>query len=154
MNRAGTGLTYAALVISVLALLFSLLVYSTRSRAAADAAAGPAGPAKVSLSMVVATFSGQGVFAHRWYPTMMVVREGDTVDLAVANPDQVTHQLELTGYDQKPTMLKPGDSTRMTFVADRVGAFEYRCALPHDPARGYCTPDHEQMRGYLIVTSR
>lgn len=154
MNRAGTGLTYAALVVSALALLFSLLIYSTRPRAGSDATAGPSAPVKISLSMVVATFSGQGVFAHRWYPTMMVVREGDTVDLAVANPDKVSHQLELTGYDQKPAVLKPGDSARLTFVADRVGVFEYHCALPHDPAKGHCTPDHEQMRGYLIVTSR
>jgi plastocyanin len=108
----------------------------------------------MALSMVVATFSGQGVFAHRWYPTMMIVREGDTVDLAVANPDEFAHQIELTGYDQKPKILNPGDSARIKFVADRVGVFEYHCALPYDPAKKHCTPDHSEMRGYLIVTAR
>src|SRR3989304_2239841 len=53
------------------------------------ASTAAAAPPTMALSMVVATFSGQGVFAHRWYPTMMIVREGDTVDLAVANPDEL-----------------------------------------------------------------
>ncbi len=153
MNRAGTGLTYLALAFSILALVSSLLIYSTRPRGSA-ATAAPLAPVKVSLAMVVATFSGQGVFAHRWYPTMMVVREDDTVDLAVANPDQFSHRFELTGYNKATEVLTPGASARLTFVADQVGVFEYRCALPHDPAKGHCTPDHEQMRGYLIVTSK
>jgi plastocyanin len=94
--------------------------------------------------MVVATFSGQGVFAHRWYPTMMVVRQGDTVDLAVANPDEFAHQLELPGYNIKTKILNPGESEKVTFVADKVGVFEYHCSLPYDPANKHCTPDHDQ----------
>lgn len=154
MSRAGNGLTYVALVLSGLALLVSLVIYTTRPRGGPGPASAPTAPIKVSLSMVVATFSGQGVFAHRWYPTMMVVREDDTVDLAVANPDAFSHHFELVGYNQKSKVLKPGESDRLTFDADQVGAFEYRCALPYDPAKGHCTPDHEQMRGYLIVTAK
>ncbi|MDR7480902.1 MAG: cupredoxin domain-containing protein [Armatimonadota bacterium] len=152
MNR-GNGLASVALILSVLALLVAGWGYLSRPRAAPTAAA----PARVALSMIVATFSGQGVFAHRWYPTMMVVREGDTVDLAVANPDQVTHQLEIVtpnGTAIRSKALAPGASDRLTLVADQVGVYEYHCALPYDPARGQCTPDHEQMRGYLIVTGR
>jgi plastocyanin len=104
--------------------------------------------------MVVATFAGEGVFAHRWYPTMMVVREGDTVDLAVANPDRFSHQFEMVAYQRATDILKPGASARLTFTADQVGVFEYRCILPHDPAKGHCTPDHDEMRGYLIVTAQ
>lgn len=154
MTRVGTGLTHAALALAGLALVFSLIVYSSRPRGRPSASAVSWTPATVSLSMVVATFSGQGVFAHRWYPTMTVVREGDAVDLAVANPDQFSHQLEFPTLTQKTAILKPGESARLTFVADDVGVFEYRCALPHDPAKGHCTPDHEQMRGYLIVTAK
>jgi len=154
MNRSGNVLAYVALVLSGLALIISLAIYSSRPGRGQESAAPPAAPIKVSLSMVVATISGQGVFAHRWYPTMMVVREDDTVDLAVANPDQFSHQFELVGYDQKSKVLTPGESDRLTFVADQVGAFEYRCALPYDPAKKHCTPDHPEMRGYLIVTAR
>jgi plastocyanin len=102
--------------------------------------------------MVVATFSGQGVAAHRWYPTMLVARRGDTVDLAVANPDKFNHQFELTGYDLSTPKLTPGASASLRFVADRTGVFQYHCRLPHNPATGDCTPDHDLMLGYLIVT--
>ncbi len=152
MNSPGKGLSYFALALSVVALVVSLGVYSARSSRGPGGAAQPVAPTRVSLSMVVATFSGQGVFAHRWYPTMMVVREGDTVDLAVANPDEFAHRLELSGYNQKTKILNPGESDRLTFVADRVGVYEYHCLLPYDPSKKHCTPDHEQMRGYLIVT--
>ena len=154
MNRSGNVLAYVALVLSGLALIISLVIYSSRPRGEAGSTTPPSAPVKVSLSMVVATFSCQGVFAHRWYPTMMVVREDDTVDLAVANPDQFSHQFELVGYDQKSKVLTPGESDRLTFIADQVGAFEYRCALPYDPAKKHCTPDHPEMRGYLIVTAK
>lgn len=154
MNRGSSGLATFALVLSGLALIISLVVYISRPRAETGAAGPAAAPTTMALSMVVATFSGQGVFAHRWYPTMMIVREGDTVDLAVANPDEFAHQLELTGYDQKTKILNPGDSARIKFVADRVGVFAYQCALPYDPAKKHCTPDHPEMRGYLLVTAR
>ena len=152
MNRPGTGLAYVGLTLSILALLSSLAIYSTRSRA--SGVTGQRAPATISLAMVVATFAGEGVFAHRWYPTMMVVREGDTVDLAVANPDRFSHQFEMVAYQRATDILKPGASARLTFTADQVGVFEYRCILPHDPAKGHCTPDHDEMRGYLIVTAQ
>jgi heme/copper-type cytochrome/quinol oxidase subunit 2 len=109
-------------------------------------------PATLKLSMVVATFSGQGMAAHRWYPGMLVVRQGDTVELAVGNPDKVSHQFELTGYDLKTKVLTPGSTDSLRFVADRTGVFVYRCILPYDPAAVHCTPDHDVMLGYLIVT--
>ncbi len=154
MNSPGKGLSYVALALSIVALVVSLVVYSARSSRGPGGAAQRVAPTKVSLSMVVATFSGQGVFAHRWYPTMLVVREGDTVDLAVANPDEFAHQFELTGYNQKTKILNPGEEDRLTFVADKVGVFEYHCSLPYDPVHKHCTPDHDQMRGYLIVTAK
>lgn len=150
MTRSGQVLTYFALVLSGLALVVSVVVYRIRPTGAPSPVPPPR-PATVALSMVVATFSGQGVFAHRWYPTMMVVRQGDTVDLVVANPDDFSHQLELLGYGLKTKVLNPGESDRLTFVADRTGVFEYRCSLPYDPAKKQCTPDHDEMRGYLIV---
>ena len=154
MNRSGRGLATFALVLSGLALIISLVVYLSRPRVETAETRRAAPPTTVTLSMVVATFSGQGVFAHRWYPTMMIVREGDTVDLVVANPDEFAHQLELTGYDQKTPTLNPGESARIKFVADKVGVFGYHCSLPYDPAKKHCTPDHGEMRGYLIVTAR
>ncbi|MBI3975558.1 MAG: cupredoxin domain-containing protein [Armatimonadetes bacterium] len=150
MERRRDGIVYYALVVAIIALIISLVAYVGRENP--EVTSAPRSPTTMTLSMVVATFSGQGVAAHRWHPTMLVVRQGDTVDLAVANPDEFSHQLEITGYNLKTKKLTPGSSDRLQFVADQAGIFVFQCALPHDPAWRHCTPDHELMRGYLIVT--
>ncbi len=150
MKQRSNSTVYYALTIAIVALLLSVFAFAGRGKP--QTTATPRSPTTMKLSMVVATFSGQGVAAHRWYPTMLVVREGDTVDLAVANPDKVNHQLEITGYNLRTKKLTPGSTDRLRFVADRPGVFAFQCVLPHDPAKGDCTPDHELMRGYVIVT--
>ena len=148
-ERRSNGIVYLALVIAILALLLSIFGYAGRPRPQA-ATARP--PATLTLSMVVATFTGQGMAAHRWYPTMLVARQGDTIDLAVADPDRFNHQLEITGYNLRTKKLTPGSSDSLRFVTDQTGVFMFQCVLPHNPATGDCTPDHALMRGFLIVT--
>lgn len=150
MTERGNALIGLTLVVALIALVLSIMAYATRNRP--EARQAPRTPATLDLSMVVATFSGQGMAAHRWYPTMLVARRGDTIDLAVANPDQFNHQLEITGYNLKTKKLTPGSSDSIRFVADHSGVFLFQCVLPHNPATGDCTPDHPQMRGFLIVT--
>lgn len=149
MTTRGNALTSVTLAVALIALVLSIMAYASRDRAEAPAIRTPA---TLELSMVVATFTGQGMAAHRWYPTMLVARRGDTIDLAVANPDKFSHQFELTGYNLKTKKLTPGSSNSVRFVADRTGVFLFQCALPHNPATGDCTPDHDLMRGFLIVT--
>lgn len=149
-ERRGSGTAYFALALAAIALIASMIAYAGRPKAPVAATVRP--PATLTLSMVVAAFSGQGMVAHRWFPAMLVVRAGDTVGLAVGNPDTFNHQLEVTGYNLRTRRLAPGDSAGLSFVADQPGVFAYRCVLPHNPATGDCTPDHELMRGYLIVT--
>ncbi len=149
MERRSDGIVYYALAVALVALLISIVAYTGRARSAAPP---PRLPATMKLSMVVATFSGQGVAAHRWYPSMLVVRQGDTVDLAVGNPDKFNHEFAIPDLNLRSRKLAPGGTDRLTFVADRAGVYVYQCVLPHDPANGDCTPDHELMRGYLIVT--
>lgn len=150
MDRGTPALAYVALLLAVVALALGLVAYG---RQAPVPAATPARtPATLKLPMVVATFSGQGVAAHRWYPTMLVVRRGDTVDLAIGNPDKFNHEFDLTGYNQSTPKLRPGETASLRFVADQTGVFQYRCRLPYNPATGDCTPDHDLMLGYLIVT--
>lgn len=152
MDRTSPALAYVALFLAVFALVIGGLAYSRQAQGPAPVPAAGRAPATLKLPMVVATFSGQGVAAHRWYPTMLVARRGDTVELDVGNPDKFNHEFELTGYDLRTKKLTPGSSASLRFVADRTGVFLFRCALPHNPATGDCTPDHELMRGYLIVT--
>jgi len=150
MTQRGNTLIGLTLAVAVIALILSIMAYATRTRP--EASKAPRTPATLDLSMVVATFTGQGMTAHRWYPTMLVARRGDTIDLAVANPDQFNHQLEITGYNLKTKKLTPASSDSIRFVADHSGVFLFQCVLPHNPATGDCTPDHELMRGFLIVT--
>lgn len=150
MERRSSGSLVFTLVVGLVALAISIVAYGRSATRAGPIPPRP--PATLNLSMVVATFSGQGMAAHRWYPTMLVVRKGDTVDLAVGNPDKFNHQMEITGYDLRTKALTPGSTDSLRFVADRTGVFLYRCLLPYDPAKSNCTPDHELMRGYLIVT--
>jgi len=149
VKTRGETVTYFALLAAIAALVLSLTAYAGREK---PQAASPRTPVTMKLAMVVATFAGQGMTAHRWYPTMLVARKGDTVDLAVANPDRFYHQFGIPALNVQTPLLAPGSSARLSFVADDDGAFLFQCMLPHDPAKGYCTPDHELMRGYLIVT--
>lgn len=150
MERRRNWFLMLTILIALVALAISIVAYGRSATRASPIPPRP--PATLKLSMVVATFTGQGMAAHRWYPTMLVVRKGDTVDLAVGNPDKVSHQLEITGYDLQTKVLTPGSTDSLRFVADKTGVFAYHCILPYDPAKGHCTPDHELMRGYLIVT--
>ncbi len=150
MERRSDGIVYYALVIALVALLISIVAYAGRGKAQVSSA--PRLPATMKLSMVVATFSGQGVAAHRWYPTMLVVRQGDTVDLAVGNPDKFNHEFAIPDFNLRSRKLTPGSTDRLRFIADSPGVYVFQCVLPHNPAQGDCTPDHELMRGYVIVT--
>ena len=150
MDRGTPTLAYVALFLAIAALALGFVAFGRQGPAPAAVPART--PATLKLPMVVATFSGQGVAAHRWYPTMMVVRRGDTVELDIGNPDKFNHKFELTGYNRSSEKLRPGDTASIRFVADQTGVFQYRCALPHNPATGDCTPDHDLMLGYLIVT--
>lgn len=150
MTQRGNTLTGLTLAAAVIALVLSIMGYATRNRPEARQATRT--PATLDLSMIVATFSGQGMTAHRWYPTMLAARRGDIIDLAVGNPDRFNHQFEMIGYNVKTKKLTPGSSDSIRFVADHAGVFMFQCALPHNPAAGDCTPDHELMRGFLLVT--
>jgi uncharacterized cupredoxin-like copper-binding protein len=150
MDRPTPILAYVALALAIIALVLGLAAYGRQGPTPAAAPTRPA--ATLKLPMVVATFSGQGVAAHRWYPTMLVVRRGDTVELDIGNPDKFNHEFELPGYKLATPKLKPGESASLRFVADQTGVFQYRCRLPYNPATGDCTPDHDLMLGYLIVT--
>lgn len=150
MERRSDGIVYYALAMAIIALIVSIVAYAGRRTPQVTSAPRP--PVTMKLSMVVATFTGQGMAAHRWFPTMLVVRKGDTVDLAIGNPDRFRHQFAIPDLGLQTRKLEPGGSERLRFVADRAGVFAFHCALPHDPAKGDCTPDHALMRGYLIVT--
>ena len=82
--------------------------------------------------------------AHTWefQPGTVTVNKGDTVVIKLQSED-VVHGLYLDGYDIS-TQAEPGQPGELRFVADRDGAFHFRCAVP-------CGNLHPFMIGKLVV---
>lgn len=63
---------------------------------------------------------------------LMLVNEGDNVEITVKNADHVTHGLSMhsanTQTSLKVANLKPGETKKLSFTADVPGVFMYHCA--------------------------
>ncbi|MEW5939852.1 MAG: cupredoxin domain-containing protein [Chloroflexota bacterium] len=75
-------------------------------------------------------------------PSELRVNPGDTVTLQLVSTD-VVHGLHLDGYDISVT-ADPGQTASLTFVADKPGAFRFRCNVT-------CGAMHPFMIGKLTV---
>jgi heme/copper-type cytochrome/quinol oxidase subunit 2 len=85
-----------------------------------------------------------GITASQWnfQPGTVRVNRGDRVTINLESVD-VVHGLFVDGYELK-TVAEPGRPGKLTFVADRDGAFHFRCAIP-------CGNLHPFMIGKLVV---
>lgn len=107
---------------------------------------------QVGTQIVALTFNGS-------VPgPMIVVHEGDYVDLTLTNPatNTMIHNIDLhaaTGAlgGAGLTTVAPGEQARFVFKADRAGAFTYHCA-----PEGTMTPYHvtHGMNGVIMVLPR
>lgn len=75
-------------------------------------------------------------------PGVVEVNRGDRVTLEVEAQD-VVHGLYVDGYGVE-LRAEPGQTARMTFIADQSGAFRFRCSVT-------CGPLHPFMIGKLSV---
>ncbi len=82
--------------------------------------------------------------ARTWdfQPGVVRVNKGDTVVIKLQS-DDVVHGLYVDGYGIA-TQAEPGQPGEVRFVADREGAFHFRCKVP-------CGNLHPFMIGKLIV---
>jgi heme/copper-type cytochrome/quinol oxidase subunit 2 len=80
--------------------------------------------------------------SFEYAPSVVRVNPGDRVTLEVVATD-VVHGLYLDGYDLSVT-ADPGQTARLSFVADRPGVFRFRCSVT-------CGPLHPFMIGKLYV---
>lgn len=80
--------------------------------------------------------------SFEYAPAVIAVNPGDQVTLELVSTD-VVHGLFLDGYELSVT-AEPGQPARLTFVADRPGAFRIRCSVT-------CGPLHPFMAGKLQV---
>jgi cytochrome c oxidase subunit 2 len=84
------------------------------------------------------------VTASQWdfEPGTVQVNRGDTVTIDLESVD-VVHGLFVDGYEIR-TVAEPGRPGTLTFVADRDGAYHFRCSVP-------CGNLHPFMIGKLVV---
>jgi heme/copper-type cytochrome/quinol oxidase subunit 2 len=81
-----------------------------------------------------------GSFAYA--PDTISVNSGDRVTIELVAHD-VVHGLYIDGYDLNMT-ADPGQTARLSFVADRSGVFRFRCSVT-------CGALHPFMMGKLNV---
>ena len=81
---------------------------------------------------------------YQFDPGTIRVQRGERVTIELVAAD-VVHGLYLDGYDLELT-ADPGQTARLTFVADRPGTFRFRCSVS-------CGAMHPFMIGKLRVGS-
>lgn len=81
---------------------------------------------------------------YAFSPSTVRIQPGDEVTLQLTSTD-VVHGLYLDGYDLEVTS-DPGQTSSVTFTADRQGSFRFRCSVS-------CGPLHPFMIGQLKVGS-
>jgi len=70
------------------------------------------------------------IAAYVFDPRQIQVNEGDEVTLDFVGINGATHPISIAGYD-KNFELKRGQSTQITFVADKPGIFPIVCSAHH-----------------------
>ncbi len=80
--------------------------------------------------------------SFNYSPPAITVNPGDSVTLELIAAD-VVHGLYLDGYDLN-LIADPGQTARLTFIADKPGSFRFRCSAT-------CGPLHPFMIGKLSV---
>lgn len=81
---------------------------------------------------------------HQFSMKSMTVKKGQTVTINFANGDG-THDWVLDTFEGARTpVIKTGEKSSITFVADEVGTFEYYCSVGNHRERG--------MVGTFVVT--
>ncbi len=80
--------------------------------------------------------------SFEYTPPDINVNPGDRVTLELVATDYV-HGLYIDGYDLN-LAADPGQTARLTFIADKPGAFRFRCSVT-------CGPLHPFMIGKLNV---
>ncbi len=77
--------------------------------------------------------------------TSITVSEGDTVTINFQS-EEGFHDRVVDEFDAKTDKVNPWTPTRVTFVADKAGSYEYYCSVGQHRANG--------MVGTLIVTAK
>lgn len=79
----------------------------------------------------------------KFVPNKIEVKKGNTVEIVFKN-SQGYHDFVIDEFSVRTTQMQAGNTETITFVADKVGSFEYYCSVGTHRQMG--------MVGTLIVT--
>ncbi len=113
---------------------------------------GPSPQNRSFTQLAIPDFAGDGY--DKFFPGIMVVNQGDTVNVTVRNTDDMPHGFAIAAYnisvgvdpgqDQPNGTVLPVNTSVDPFVASNAGIFSFLCTSP-------CGPGHFEMLGQLIV---
>jgi heme/copper-type cytochrome/quinol oxidase subunit 2 len=102
--------------------------------------------------LVLPDFAGDGY--DKFFPGVMVVNQGDTVNVSIRNTDDMPHGFAIAAYginvainpgqDQPNGSITPFTTSAQPFTASKAGIFRFLCTTP-------CGPGHFEMVGQLVV---
>jgi plastocyanin len=84
-------------------------------------------PFPVAATMPVERTFQVNASRFEYSPAVLTVNPGDRVTIELTATD-VVHGLSIDGY-KLTTTADPGQTARLTFVADRRGSFRFRCTM-------------------------
>lgn len=90
-------------------------------------------PVQTSQS-VVKTFTIVGA-NFSFTPNQITVNKGDTVKIIFQDSDG-HHNLSIDGYNVQTQTIDSGQTSEITFIADKTGSFQYYCSVPTHKDRG------------------
>lgn len=134
MQTGDQGMKISSKWVWVAAGLAALLILAVPLPAGLLASAAHAAPVEHTFHLQAGRF--------QYTPETLRVNPGDRVTLELEAVD-VVHGLSLEGYDVE-LQADPGQTASLTFVADRAGAFRFRCSVT-------CGNLHPFMIGKLYV---
>jgi cytochrome c oxidase subunit 2 len=76
-------------------------------------------------------------------PASVQLKKGEPVVLELVSMDRV-HGFDAPDFGLR-TDIKPEETTRLRFVPDKVGTFEFHCDV-------FCGSGHEEMTGEIVVS--
>jgi heme/copper-type cytochrome/quinol oxidase subunit 2 len=102
--------------------------------------------------LVLPDFAGDGY--DKFFPGVIVVNQGDTVNVSVRNTDDAPHGFAIAAYDMNVAInpgqdqpngsITPYTTSVQPFTASKAGVFRWFCTDP-------CGPGHFEMVGQLVV---
>jgi heme/copper-type cytochrome/quinol oxidase subunit 2 len=115
----------------------------------------PKTPSSKSQTVDLTIVGGIGVGTEDTYvPDNFTVTEGNNVTLVIENTDDNTHGLGITQFGVNSGIILPGDTVRVSFIANETGIFKYQ-----EPA-GDCKGGYggvcnsvQHMWGYITVAA-